>query len=132
MSDVPVDGPPPERFTFATTDPDEAQDFIAAMYRAGRPPRARTGSLTAPVSISQISAGGLSYVDFTMPPDVTLHLTAAEVRLARAHRDLLRAEPAARTVTDIAYRWGFHHPGRFAADYRRTYGEPPSHTLRRW
>ncbi|MEV8321410.1 helix-turn-helix domain-containing protein [Streptomyces sp. NPDC059900] len=326
MSDAPADGLPPERLEFATTDPDEAQDFIARMYRAGRPPRTRSAALTAPVSISQVSAGGLSYVDFTMPPDVTLHLTGTSdlsvttlitggthaelgknteryttgdaflgsypegdyqvrcldfragiitvphaalqavtalpgrpspplrftslrpsspaaaqqwknaagfardlltseqaaisplitgstarllaataltvfpntalpgpsstddrdarpgtlrratsfiednahtdigiadiaaaarvsiravqlafrrhlqltplqylrrVRLARARRELLLGDPAAQTVTAIAYRWGFSHPGRFAADYRTAYGEPPSQTLRR-
>ncbi|WP_409239812.1 helix-turn-helix domain-containing protein [Streptomyces sp. PA5.6] len=53
------------------------------------------------------------------------------VRLDRAHRELRLAEPTTQTVTAIAYRWGFSHPGRFAADYRAAYGEPPSHTLRR-
>ncbi|MFD6286854.1 helix-turn-helix domain-containing protein [Streptomyces sp. NPDC060205] len=327
MSDLPAVGPPSQRFTFATTDPDEAQDFIAAMYRAGRPPRTRSASLTSPVSVSQVSAGGLSYVDFTMPPDVTLHLTGTDdlsvttlitgstqaelgknterysagdaflgsypagdyqvrclqfrssiitvphsalraamdspgrpcpplrftslratspaaarqwkqaaafardlllddqaaisplitgstgrllaataltvfpnnaptdplpadshdahpgtlrraiafieanaasdigiadiataagvtsravqlafrrhlgttplrylrrIRLDRAHHELLLADPAAQSVTTVAYRWGFSHPGRFAADYRTVHGEPPSHTLRRW
>ncbi|MVO90945.1 helix-turn-helix domain-containing protein [Streptomyces sp. p1417] len=326
MSDAPADGLPPERFEFATTDPDEAQDFIARMYRAGRPPRAKSATLASPVSISQVSAGGLSYVDFTMPPDVTLHLTGTSdlsittlitggthaelgknteryttgdaflgsypdgdykvrclqfragiitvphtalkavaappgrpcpplrftslrpaspasaeqwkhtadytrdlltnvraatsplitghtarllaataltvfpnnvladhalhdsrdahpgtlrraidfidenaatdigvadiaaaacvttravqlafrrhlnltplqylrrVRLALTRRELLLADPTTQTVTAIAYRWGFAHPGRFAADYRTTYGEPPSQTLRR-
>ncbi|MFB4315322.1 helix-turn-helix domain-containing protein [Actinomadura sp. 21ATH] len=51
------------------------------------------------------------------------------VRLAAAHADLLAAGPDA-TVTAIAARWGFHHPGRFAADYRAAYGRPPSITLR--
>ncbi|MEW2386763.1 helix-turn-helix domain-containing protein [Streptomyces venezuelae] len=53
------------------------------------------------------------------------------IRLDRAHRDLLLADPAAQSVTAVAYRWGFSHPGRFAADYRTAYGESPSHTLRR-
>lgn len=35
------------------------------------------------------------------------------------------------TVTTIALRWGFGNLGRFAADYRRRFGEPPSATLRR-
>ncbi|WP_235882711.1 helix-turn-helix domain-containing protein [Streptomyces apricus] len=52
-------------------------------------------------------------------------------RLDRAHRELLLADPAAQSVTTVAYRWGFSHPGRFAADYRTAYGEPPSPTLRR-
>jgi AraC-like DNA-binding protein len=54
-----------------------------------------------------------------------------EVRLHRARRELLAAEPGAVTVTDVAYRWGFTHVGRFSAVYRRRYGESPSMTLRR-
>ena len=33
------------------------------------------------------------------------------------------------TVTDVAMRFGFLHLGRFAADYRRFFGESPSATL---
>ena len=33
-------------------------------------------------------------------------------------------------LTDLALRWGFSHLGRFAQDYRRAFGEPPSRTLR--
>ncbi|MFI7317108.1 helix-turn-helix domain-containing protein [Streptomyces venezuelae] len=38
-------------------------------------------------------------------------------------------EPGQATVTDVAFRWGFTHPGRFAAAYRRQYGVPPSTTM---
>jgi transcriptional regulator GlxA family with amidase domain len=33
-------------------------------------------------------------------------------------------------VGQIAARWGFAHPGRFAALYREAYGTSPSRTLR--
>jgi AraC-like DNA-binding protein len=52
------------------------------------------------------------------------------VRLHHAHRDLLVGDPLHNTVTAIAHRWGFVHSGRFAAFYRRTYGQDPSQTLR--
>ena len=53
------------------------------------------------------------------------------VRLARAHQDLIAAVPGdGQTVGDIAYRWGFGHVARFAATYRERYGCPPSATLR--
>ena len=52
------------------------------------------------------------------------------IRLDRAHHDLLDADPATVTVTTIAARWGFPHPGRFAAAYRDHYGRAPSATLR--
>jgi AraC-like DNA-binding protein len=53
-------------------------------------------------------------------------------RLAAAHHDLMRADPTAGdTVQRIATRWGFPHPGRFAAAYRALYGVNPRHTLQR-
>jgi AraC-like DNA-binding protein len=33
-------------------------------------------------------------------------------------------------VADVAMRWGLVHTGKFAAAYRRAYGESPSETLR--
>lgn len=54
------------------------------------------------------------------------------VRLERAHADLAAAEPGSGVrVIDIAYRWGFSHPGRFATTYRRQYGVAPAVTLAR-
>ncbi|MFE3204881.1 AraC family transcriptional regulator [Embleya sp. NPDC055664] len=52
------------------------------------------------------------------------------VRLDRVRADLTAAEPGTTTVTDVAYRWGFFHPGRFAIAYREQFGEHPSQTLR--
>jgi len=34
-------------------------------------------------------------------------------------------------ITAVAMRWGFFHPGRFAVEYRKRFGETPSQTLRR-
>lgn len=55
------------------------------------------------------------------------------IRLNRAHQDLVRiAEGRARgTVSDVAMRWGFTHLGRFAAQYRQTFGHTPVQTLNR-
>ncbi|GIE97756.1 hypothetical protein Ari01nite_52210 [Paractinoplanes rishiriensis] len=52
------------------------------------------------------------------------------VRLARAHRELLTADPAATTVGEVAARWGFDNHSRFTAHYRAAYGLAPSATLR--
>lgn len=46
-------------------------------------------------------------------------------------RQLLLAASAESSVTDIALGCGFSHLGRFAADYRKRFGETPSETLRR-
>jgi AraC-like DNA-binding protein len=52
------------------------------------------------------------------------------LRLDGAHTELSRADPWDLSVTDVAYRWGFTHLGRFAGAYRSRYGESPSQTLR--
>lgn len=52
------------------------------------------------------------------------------VRLQRAHDDLRAADPTTGvTVAQIAARWGFGHPGRFARAYATTYGRSPRVTL---
>jgi len=53
------------------------------------------------------------------------------VRLRRVRDALRAAEPGQVTVTGVAARWGFTHPGHFAHEYRRLFGERPSQTLRR-
>jgi AraC family ethanolamine operon transcriptional activator len=52
-------------------------------------------------------------------------------RLAAVRERLLRADQIDETVGDISAALGFWHPGHFAADYRRAFGEVPSETLRR-
>lgn len=54
-----------------------------------------------------------------------------EVRLRRAHEDLLQGQASGATVTAIAFRWGFSHLGHFTTDYKRRFGETPSETLMR-
>ena len=49
-------------------------------------------------------------------------------RLSGARRELCRNGPAVK-ITEVAAEWGFWHMGKFAADYRRQFGELPSETL---
>jgi AraC family ethanolamine operon transcriptional activator len=49
-----------------------------------------------------------------------LHAVRQELKAAAAHTA---------SVREIARRWGFWHPGEFAAAYRRLFGELPSQTL---
>lgn len=57
------------------------------------------------------------------------YVTARRLDLAR--RALLDGSPDTTDVTAIALDVGFRHLGRFAASYRRFYGELPLQTLRR-
>ncbi|WP_218509955.1 helix-turn-helix domain-containing protein [Variovorax sp. dw_308] len=51
------------------------------------------------------------------------------MRLNRVRSELVAQAHA--TVGDIAARWGFWHPSRFATEYRRHFGELPSATRAR-
>ncbi|MEU9479793.1 helix-turn-helix domain-containing protein [Streptomyces sp. NPDC048191] len=88
-----------------------------------------------PIAVADIAAAAhvtvraLQYA-FRRHLDTTPLAHLRRVRLAHAHQDLVTAGPdGASTVTEIAARWGFHHPGRFAALYRDTYRRSPHTTL---
>ncbi len=51
------------------------------------------------------------------------------VRLHRAHQELINSDRSTTTVSEVAHRWSFAHTGRFAALYRKTYGQSPHATL---
>lgn len=52
------------------------------------------------------------------------------MRLNGARREIRRQTDAHTPLADIAARWGFWHPSRFAAEYRSLFGELPSQTLK--
>lgn len=52
-------------------------------------------------------------------------------RLAAVRRHLLEADQGVATVGAVSAAVGFWHVGQFAADYRRSFGETPSATLKR-
>jgi AraC-like DNA-binding protein len=54
-----------------------------------------------------------------------------QVRLRRAHQDLLFSDPSTETVTSVALRWGFNNLSRFGALHKARYHENPGVTLRR-
>jgi AraC-like DNA-binding protein len=80
-------------------------------------------------SIAGVSARTLQY-SFRRHRGMSPMEFLREIRLECVRSELLSAvEPA--TITQAAARWGFSHFGRFAAEYRRRYGEAPSATLHR-
>lgn len=86
-------------------------------------------SLAGIAAAARVTPRAVQYA-FRRHKDTTPMGYLRDVRLARAHRDLVAADPArGDTVTAIAARWGFAHPGRFAAIYRRVYGQSPRTTL---
>jgi AraC-like DNA-binding protein len=80
-------------------------------------------AVAAHVTIRTLQLAFRRYLDTT--PSAYLR----QVRLNRAHDDLLRADPHATTVSRIAMRWGFASHSTFTAQYRLAYGVTPSHTL---
>ncbi|WP_439030977.1 AraC family transcriptional regulator [Gordonia terrae] len=53
-----------------------------------------------------------------------------DIRLDRAHTELTSPDSVS-TVSEVAARWGFSSPSRFASAYRKRYGVPPSQDRRR-
>jgi AraC-like DNA-binding protein len=53
-----------------------------------------------------------------------------QVRLERAHDQLLSADSDRTTVTAVAADWHFSNASRFSGHYRAAYGVPPIQTLR--
>lgn len=52
------------------------------------------------------------------------------MRLNGARREIRRQTDERAPLADIAARWGFWHPSRFASEYRTLFGELPSVTLK--
>jgi len=62
--------------------------------------------------------------------DTTPMAMLRQVRLARVHAELARAEPGSATVTDVAGKYGFFNAHRLVRDYRKSFCQLPSETLR--
>ena len=71
-------------------------------------------------------------VAFRRHLDTTPTAYLCKVRLDLAHSELLATCPDDHlTVAEVAYRWGFSSPSRFAERYRAEFGHLPSEMLRR-
>ncbi|MFE3854825.1 helix-turn-helix transcriptional regulator [Streptomyces griseorubiginosus] len=115
------------------TGPDRQDAHPAALRRAlafieGHADRPLTVAQIA--EAAHISVRALQYA-FRRHLGSTPLAYVRRVRLSHAHDELAAADPeAGTTVADIAARWGFSHPGRFATLYRRSYDRSPGRTLR--
>ena len=100
-----------------------AVDYIDA--HAGEPITVERIAAVAGGSVRGLQAA------FRRHRDTTPTAYLRRVRMERAHRDLLAADPAGGdTVAGIARRWGFAAPGRFSVEYRKAFGRTPGTTLR--
>ncbi|WP_405490089.1 AraC family transcriptional regulator [Nocardia sp. NBC_00511] len=79
----------------------------------------------AGVSVRSVQTAFQAHVG--VPPMAYLR----NLRLERVHAELVASESARTNVTNVAIRWGFTHPGRFAQAYMQRYGTLPSQTLSR-
>src|SRR6185503_11390775 len=99
----------------------KVEDYL--MAHCDEPLTPETLAALAGVSIRSLFLGFQRYRGVS--PMRLLH----ELRLRRAHEELLQSAPGTR-ITDVAHRWGLGHLGRFSRDYRESFGESPSQTLR--
>jgi transcriptional regulator GlxA family with amidase domain len=76
------------------------------------------------ISGRSLQLGFRSFCD--IPPAAYLR----RIRLEAVHAELSRPENEL-PVQEVALKWGFVHMGRFAAQYRATFGVYPSETIRR-
>jgi AraC-like DNA-binding protein len=87
------------------------------------------GNIDAPIAVTDIVAasavsGRALFKHFRRFTGFSPMQYVREARLRRVREALLSAQPDEH-IAAIAARWGFSHPGRFASDYRRRFGESP-------
>jgi len=77
-----------------------------------------------------ISARTLQYhfkQKFGLSPKQYLH----HLRLNAVRKELISNSPDTLKVDDVALKYGFFHASHFGSEYKKLFGEPPSHTLSR-
>ena len=140
--------------TEAQLSPEVEDELIIALLNASRAAEA-TQDNSKPVSRSRAVSKALSYINETSGEaigvrDICTNTGVALRTLNRAFRERfgvgpkaylvrqrlssVRAEllrvPADTHIAAVANGWGFWHMGQFAKDYRATFGELPSETIR--
>lgn len=120
--------------TAATSLPEE-RNALARKRMVDRARELMLGNLEEPMSILDVckrvgaSRRKLNYC-FQEVLGTTPVAYMRAIRLNGVRRELLRAVENEK-VYDTAVRWGFWHFSQFSTDYKRQFGELPSHTLQR-
>jgi len=97
-----------------------------AFLRSHTGVRVRLSNVSRHVGLSERGLRNAFYRVRGMSPTQSMR---AE-RLAGVRRALSNRRTPPATVTDVAVGYGFYELGRFAAAYRKAFGEVPSDTLR--
>lgn len=110
-----------------------AGDFPSALHEAQAFMHSHLGEEITVADIARAAMVSVRTLEELFQRAVGVSPMAAfrDLRLARAHDELSTVTADSATVAEIAKRWGFHHQGRFAIEYRRAYGVSPSVQLRR-
>ncbi|GAY14546.1 helix-turn-helix transcriptional regulator [Mycobacterium sp. shizuoka-1] len=118
--------------TYADAEPAEAPEVATPQLRQAidyiHDNCARDVAMADIAAAIHVTPRAVQYM-FRRHLDTTPIAYLRRVRLDRAHRDLLAADPSCDTVAAIATRWGFAHTGRFSQVYRAEFGESPNVTL---
>jgi AraC family transcriptional regulator, ethanolamine operon transcriptional activator len=101
----------------------KARDYIESCFATDTVPTISSICIAVGVSERSLQYAFRTYVD--MSPLAYLR----SCRLCRVRSFLRISCSTSTTVTAIAMRFGFLHLGRFARDYKQTFGESPSATL---
>jgi AraC family ethanolamine operon transcriptional activator len=115
-----------ERHAAAPKARQEVVERAVAYMRAHRSDPVTVSRLCRVVGLSERSLRNAFYGVRGMGPKQCMLVE----RLQDVRRALSDSSISPTTVTDIATDHGFYELGRFAAIYKRTFGEAPSETLR--
>jgi AraC-like DNA-binding protein len=116
-------------------------DLLEGLVTRGRPSRlhpvlsymeSHADQPLTPVELARVGCMSVRALHATFRDELGVSPMAhlRRIRLDRVHADLLRG-PEPQRISDVAMRWGFFHPSRFARQYHERFGELPSDTARR-
>ena len=84
------------------------------------------GSLAKEYKVSEQTLQNSFKSLFGFTPKLFLRL----LKLNIVRQELKKSDPKQNTVSEVAFKWGFGHMGRFSAYYAELFGENPSTTLK--